>query len=465
MKKVAIIGAGPGGYHAAMKLANACEVTVIDKEYIGGTCLNIGCIPTKVLLDHISLFEHFNEASKKKKIFNEVNTTNKINIQNLVSYQLEIIKQLAQGLEKLFKKKNIKFISGSARITKDRKVLIKSEDKVEEIEVDEIIIATGSRPKMLQGFVFDKTGIVSSNDIWNIPKVPETLLIVGSGPIGIEFARIFSALGSKVTLIEIEETICPVLDKEISENLSRSLKKRNIILKSNLASRFLEKKENKVFVELLNTVNNQKEIQAFDQVLVAVGRTPNTQDLGLEEVGVELERGAFVKVNEYLETVKKNIWAIGDVTNYPQLAHTASFQARITAENILGKKKKFSGDFIPSCIFGYPEVAFVGSTEEALKKSRISYKAGKFSFLASGKAKTSGLTEGIVKILMDERTKKILGAHIIGPEASSLIHELVVAMQNGLIVDQITSSIHAHPTYSEAVLEALEDCLGQAIHV
>jgi dihydrolipoamide dehydrogenase len=326
-------------------------------------------------------------------------------------------------------------------------------------------MACGSKPKGVPTFEFDNKFIVSSDNIWNIPSVPNNLLVVGSGPIGIEFARIFHALGSKVTISEIKESICPILDLEISEHLVRSLKKRGVLIRSNTASKFVETSNGKVKVQFISAIDGTKEPSEFDQVLVAVGRKPNTENIGLEEAGIELEGGGFIKVNEYLQTNKSNVWAIGDVTNFPQLAHTASFQARIVSSNILGEKITFCGDLIPSCIFGYPEIAFVGQTEEALKESKVSYKAGKFLFLTSGKAKASGLTEGIVKILMDNNSQKILGAHIIGPEASNLIHELVVAMQNNLTVPQIASSIHIHPTYSEVVLEALEDCLGEAVHI
>lgn len=465
MKKATIIGSGPGGYYAAISLARGgTEVTIVEKDYIGGTCLNVGCIPTKVLLDHTSLFEHFVESSTKKKIFTATDV--KINLEELKRSQLDVIKQLQQGLEKLFKKNKINFLQGEAKLISNKKVSILSKDGTKkEIESDEIIIATGSKPKSIPGFEFDKKLIISSDDAWNIPHVPQRLLVIGSGPIGIEFARVFHALGSKVTIAEIQDKICPILDTEISENLARSLKRRGIVLKPNFASKLVEKKEKSLVIDFISTTDSNKESQEFDQVLVAVGRKPNTENIGLENVGIELEPQGFIKVNECLETNVKNIWAIGDVTNYPQLAHTASFQARVVASNILGKKKLFRGDVIPSCIFGYPEIAFVGNTEENLKERSVKYKTGKFLFLASGKAKAAGLTEGLVKILMCEESRKILGAHIIGPEASNLIHELVVAMQNDLTIDKITESIHAHPTYSEVVLEALEDCLGESVHV
>lgn len=462
--KIVIIGSGPGGYYAAVRLAaSGQDVTLIEKESIGGTCLNVGCIPTKVLLDHTSLFEHFLESSTKKKLFS--GTDLRINADSLRTFQLDVIKQLQQGLEKLFKKKNIKLITGEAKLISNKKVLVKSGNSSNEIDADEIIIATGSKPKSIPGFQFDKKIIISSDDAWNIPQVPQNLLIIGSGPIGTEFARIFNSLGSKVTVAEIQEKICPVLDLEISENLTRSLKRRGIKVMPDFASKLLEKKSSSAIIEFISTKETKKETSEFDQILVAVGRKPNTESLGLQDVGVELEPQGFIKVNQYLETNVKNIWAIGDVTNFPQLAHTASFQARAVVSSILGKKKIFRGDLIPSCIFGYPEIAFVGLTEDELKEKNIEYKCGKFLFLASGKAKASGLTEGLVKILMDVKTKMILGAHIIGPEASNLIHELVLAMQNNIPVDKIVESVHAHPTYSEVVLEALEDCLGESVHI
>ena len=464
MKRIAIIGAGPGGYYAAICLAKSgCQVTLIEKEYVGGTCLNIGCIPSKTLLDHISLFEHFQESGRKRKIF--LTDGIKISPEGLRTFQLQVIKELGSGLEKLFKKRHIELVLGEAKLLSDRIVQVQGKDKNTKLETDEIIIASGSKPNNIPGFSFDKELIVSSDDIWNIPVVPGKLLVIGSGPIGIEFARVFHALGSKVTLSEIKERVCPILDFETSENLARSLKRRGILLKPNTASKFLSIENNLVKIQFLSTQNSDRETDDFDQVLIAVGRIPNTNNLGLENAGVEIEPAGFIRVNQCLQTNKKNIWAIGDVTNYPQLAHTASFQARVVSENILGRRKVFRSDLIPSCIFGYPEIAFVGANEDELKEKNVNYKIGRSLFLASGKAKASGLTEGFVKILMDENTKKILGAHIMGPEASNLIHELVVCMQNEISVDKITESVHAHPTYSEVVLEALEDCLGEAIHI
>ena len=458
MKKILIIGAGPGGYFLATEISSKykqCEVTIVEKGELGGTCLNIGCIPTKALLDHISLLEHIKESKNKRKIFSfeEIN----INIEGLRNHQEEIIKQLKQGIEKSLAKNQIKLIQGEATFISGNRVKVKTKKEEMEIEADEIIIATGSSPRSVPSFEVDKRLVVTSDDVWNIPQIPKDILIVGTGPIGIEFARVFHALGSNVTMTEIQETICPILDKEISENLARSLKKRGIKTIPNVASKQIEKKENKVAVEFLSTTGSEKEKREFDQVLVAVGRKPNIENLGLEKAKVELDKEGFIKTNGFLQTTNKNIWAVGDVTHFPQLAHTASFQARVVAENISSNKplKEFDSRFIPSCIYGYPEIAFVGKTEEELKEEKISYIVGKSLFLASGKAKASGLTEGLVKVLVDKNTKKILGAHIIGPEASNLIHELVIAMQNDLTADQITSTIHAHPTYSETVHEAL----------
>lgn len=463
MEKVIIIGSGPGGYQAAVRLAKGgAQVLIIEKNYVGGTCLNIGCIPTKALLDHISLFESTTD-SIKKKIFEADKLS--INADGLRKYQSEIIKQLREGLEKNFNKNKIGFIKGSAKLIRENAVEIDSENSKEIIEADQIIIATGSRPRSVPTFEFDNSLITSSDNIWNIPQIPNKLLIIGSGPIGIEFGRVFNAMGSKVIIAEIQERICPILDLEISEYLVRSLKRRGINVKPNFASKLLKKENNLAQVEFISTTENLREKEEFDQVLVAVGRKPNTEEIGLKEIGIETDQHGFVKVDQKMRTNVKNIWAIGDVTNFPQLAHTASSQAKVVAENILGKNSQFVSDFIPSCIFGYPEVAFVGKTEEFLKENKTQYRCGKFLFLASGKGKTSGHTEGIVKVIIDAGSGKILGGHIIGPEASNLIQEIVIAMNNNLTVDDLIRSIHIHPTYSEVVLEALESCIGEAVHV
>lgn len=466
MKKVVIIGGGPGGYHTALYLAKAgYQITVIEKDHIGGTCLNVGCIPSKTLLDTASLFEHFSSLTNSEVFLNSNPSFNLLGLQKM---QTKVINELQQGLYKLIKKSKINFLSGEAVLLSDKKVQIKSKENNVEIEADEIVLATGSSPKTISGFEFDERLIVSSDDIWNIPVVKEKLLIIGSGPIGIEFARIYNTLGTKVTIVEIKEKICPILDCEISENLSRSLKKRGIQLKPNFATKIINKDKDKVVVELINIATGQREQNEFDQVLVAVGRTPSINNLNLESVGIEREENGFIRVNKYLQTNKTNIWAIGDITNFLQLAHTASFQARVVAKNIMsgknGKIQEFHSEYIPSCIFGYPEIAFVGMTEEILKEKNISYKVGKSLFLTNGKAKASGLTEGIAKVLVEDKTNKIFGAHIIGAGASDLIHELVVAMQNNLTASDVIKSIHAHPTYSEAVLDALENCLGESVY-
>lgn len=457
-KKIAIIGSGPGGYTCALKLNKlGHDVFLIEKNKLGGTCLNVGCIPTKTLLDQLSIYESFLDA-KKKNIFSAENIN--INSLGLIQFQNTIISQLSQGINSLFKKQGIELISGIAKF-KDEKTLIINDEN--ELSFDEIIIATGSKPKSIPGFKFDGKSILSSDDVWNIPSIPQKLLVIGSGPIGIEFARVFYHLGSAVTIVEIQDSICPILDIEISENLERSLKRRKIKILKSYATKLIDISNSKVKVEFLSTKEDKNMTEEFDQILIATGREPNIKELCLEKAGVEIDAG-FIRVDRYLKTSKNNIWAIGDVTNFPQLAHTASTQGKIVAENINLGKMEFDHKNIPGCIYGYPEVSFVGYTEEELKKNNIKYKVGRSLYLANGKAKASGHTEGLVKVLIDDYSEEILGAHIIGAESPSIIHEFVVSIKNSLTVEDMISSIHAHPTYSEIALEALENSIGEGLH-
>ena len=452
MYDVCIIGAGPGGYVAAIKAARlGAKVALIEKELLGGTCLNKGCIPTKVFAHSAEILSEIRSAQKFG-----INTGGlSFDLKTLIAQKNEIVKKLRTGIDYLIKTRKIDLVAGQAQI------LNKNSVKVNEsiIETKNIIIATGSRPVELPGLLFDKKDILSSDDLLELNSVPETLLIIGAGVIGCEFASIFSEFGAKVTLVEMAPQILPLMDPEVSKKLEVIFKKKAIQVHLNTKISKIIKKDG----VLEACADNNKTIEA-KKILVCVGRRADCEGLNLEKLGVKTQGGKIL-VDSHLKTNIDNVYAIGDVVGKYWLAHVASYEGVIAARNIMGEKCSADYSAVPNCIFTIPEIATVGLTEDEAKKQGIEVKTGKFPFQALGKAHAAGQTEGFVKIVSDAKSKKILGAQIIGPHATDLISEITLAISTKATTEDLEKTIHAHPSFPEAVSEACESIFHGAIHL
>lgn len=457
--KIAVLGAGPGGYVAAIKAAQlGASVTVIEDTEVGGTCLNRGCIPTKALVASAEILD------KAKNIHDfgiELNGDVIPDIQKILERKNKIVNIQVKGIRGLFKSWGIKILDGKGFIVSANKIRVVLKDGgAEEVETDKIIIATGSRPAQIPIFPFDGKKILSSDDALNLSEIPGSLLIIGAGVIGCEFAFIYREFGSEVTMVEMMPGAVSTEDEEISAILEKELKKRKIKLIANIKVEKIEIKENSV----LTFLSDGKTIEA-EKVLVSIGRAINSKDIGLENIGVKTGQRGEIIVNDKMETSVKDVYAVGDVTGGIMLAHMASKEGMIAAENALGGNAVINRTVVPAAIFTSPEIASVGLREKHALDKGYRIKIGRFQFRALGKAHAMGEISGLIKIIADEQNDKILGAHIIGPHASDLIHEIALAVNKGLTVKDIADTIHAHPTLSEGIMEAAEDVHDSAIHI
>ncbi len=457
--KIAVLGAGPGGYVAAIKAAQlGASVTVIEDTEVGGTCLNRGCIPTKAL---VASAEALDKAKNIHDFGIELNGDVIPNIQKILERKNKIVNIQVKGIRGLFKSWGIKILDGKGFIVSANKIRVALKDGgAEEVETDKIIIATGSRPAQIPIFPFDGEKILSSDDALNLNNIPRSLLIIGAGVIGCEFAFIYREFGSEVTMVEMMPGAVSTEDEEISAILEKELKKRKIKLIANIKVEKIEIKENSV----LTFLSDGRTIEA-EKVLVSIGRAINSKDIGLENIGVKTGQRGEIIVNDKMETSIKGVYAVGDVTGGIMLAHMASKEGMIAAENAVGGDAVINRSVVPSAIFTSPEIASVGLREKQALDKGYRIKIGRFQFRALGKAHAMGEISGLIKIIADEQNDKILGAHIIGPHASDLIHEIALAINKGLTVKDIADTIHAHPTLSEGIMEAAEDVHDSAIHV
>ncbi len=456
---VIVVGAGPGGYVCAIRCAQlGMKTACIEKrESLGGTCLNVGCIPSKALL-HAS--EKYAEAQNHLAHLGVKVEKLSLDLKKMMAHKDDVVSSNAKGVEYLFKKNGIEWIRGAARI-KDKGAVQVGDDTY---KAKNIIVATGSEVVSLPGIEIDEKQIVSSAGALSLDRIPEKMAVIGGGVIGLEMASVWSRLGAKVTVIEFQDGILPGMDTEVSGEMRKLLDKQGLEFKLSSKITSARTVENGVEFTVEPASGGKQEKMNADVLLVAVGRKPYTEGLGLEEIGVELDDRGRIKADKCFRTNVEGIYAIGDVISGPMLAHKAEDEGVALAELLDGQKPHVDYNLVPSVVYTSPEAAQVGKTEEQLKEEGVSYKSGKFAFSANGRARAMAMTDGFVKILADARTDTVLGVHIIGPEAGTLITEAVTAMEFGASAEDIARICHAHPTLEEAIKEAALAIHGRALH-
>ena len=448
-----VIGGGPGGYVCAIRAAQLGLKTacVESRGALGGTCLNVGCIPSKSLLN---LSENFHKA---KKDFNQQGIEVegiKLNIEKMMSNKNKSVQVLTKGVEFLFKKNKVTYIKGKGVLLSNNDIIVYENNKKTNYKSKNIVIATGSTVASLPGIEIDEKNIISSTGALSLNKVPKKLAVIGGGYIGLEMGSVWSRLGSEVTVIEYLDYITPGMDREISNEFKKILTKQGIKFKLESKVNSVKNINSGVLINYTNIKESKDETLEFDKVLVSVGRKPYTEGLNLSKVGVKKDSKGRIEVNKKLQTSLSNIYAIGDVIKGPMLAHKAEEEGIAVAEILAGQAGHVNYDVIPGVVYTSPEVATVGKTEEQLKEENKSYKIGKFPFLANSRAKVNNETDGFVKILADSATDKVLGVHIIGPHCGDMIAEMALAMEFGASAEDIARTCHAHPTHTEAIKEA-----------
>ena len=449
-----VIGGGPGGYVCAIRAAQLGLKTgcIESRGTLGGTCLNVGCIPSKSLLNLTELYH------KAKNNFDNLGIETKdikLNLKKMMANKNKSVQVLTKGIEFLFKKNKISYIKGKGVLFSKNDIVVYENEKKTTYKSKNIVIATGSLPTSLPGVKIDEKNVISSTGALSLEKIPNNLIVIGGGYIGLEMGSVWARLGSQVTVIEYLDHIIPGMDREISREFQKILTKQGIKFKldSKVTGASTEKNK-KVIVDFVNNKTKVKERMECDKVLVSVGRKPYTEGLNLSKIGINKDNKGRIEVNEKFQTSVQNIFAIGDVIKGPMLAHKAEEEGIAVAEILAGQAGHVNYSVIPSVIYTAPEVASVGKTEEQLKRLNINYKIGKFPFLANSRAKVNNETDGFVKILADSKTDKVLGAHIIGPHCGDMIAEMVLAMEFGASSEDIARTCHAHPTHTEAIKEA-----------
>ena len=460
-----VIGSGPGGYVASIVAAQkGMKVASIEKrESLGGTCLNVGCIPSKAMLHASEQYENSVKVNGNEDWGIQCKEVT-LDLNKLLKKKSGIVEELTKGIDYLFNKNKVKKYLGTAKIISSNEIEINNNGKIEKIHAEKIIIATGSTPTILPNIDIDETHIVTSTGALDLKKVPKKLIVIGAGVIGLEMGTVWRRLGSEVEVIEFLPRILPGMDTEVADKFMKILQKQGIKFKLSHSLESVKKVDGKVMLSIKDMdTNSLKQIDA-DVVLIAVGRKPNTSGLGLEELGLATDKHGFIEINNKFESSIKNIYAIGDVIKGPMLAHKAEEDGVAAVEIINGEAGHVDYNLVPGIIYTAPEVAVIGKTEEELKNDGISYNKGVFPLTANSRAKAIGHTDGMVKILADKSTDKILGAHMIGHEAGTVIHELSVAMGFGASSEDVARICHGHPTVNEAIKEAALATYSKAIH-
>lgn len=457
---VIIIGGGPGGYVCAIKCAQLGMKTacVEGRESLGGTCLNVGCIPSKALL-HAS--ERFDESSHHFKDLGIDINAPKVNLKNMMAHKQGVIDANTQGIEFLFKKNKVDWLKGWGKITSEDTVKVGEKS----YSAKNIVVATGSDVVSLPGIDIDEKKIVSSTGALELTKVPKSMVVIGGGVIGLEMGAVWSRLGTKVTVVEFLDRILPGMDTDCAKGMQKILEKSGVEFKLSTKVTSAKAGKSDVALELEPASGGKAEKMKADIVLVAVGRKAYTDNLGLADVGVELNERGQIVTGECFETNIDGIYAIGDVIVGPMLAHKAEDEGVVLAEMLAGQSGHIDYDLIPGVVYTHPEVASIGKTEEQLKADGVAYNVGKFPFMANGRARAMQSTDGFVKILADKATDKILGCHILGPEAGNLIHEVAAVMEFGGSAEDLARTCHAHPTLAEVVKEAAMDAFDKPLHM
>jgi dihydrolipoamide dehydrogenase len=461
---VTVIGSGPGGYVAAIRCAQLGMKTAIIEKYptLGGTCLNVGCIPSKALLDSS---EHFHTAVHRFKSHGIITGELKVDMKQMIARKNEVVKQNVSGIQYLMKKNKIDVYTGTAGFLSPGKISVSGDKKSDEIETKNTIIATGSKPSTLKGIEIDKKRIITSTEALNLEEIPKSILIIGGGVIGLELGSVYARMGTKVSVIEFTDSIIGTMDRSLGKELQKSLSKTGF--EFFLSHKVTGVKSNGNSVTVMADGPDGKQIKfEGEYCLVSVGRKPYTDGLNLDKAGLSTDERGRIPVNDQLQTSVAGIYAIGDVVRGAMLAHKAEEEGVLVAETIAGQKPHINYLLIPGVVYTWPEVAAVGYTEEELKAKGINYNSGTFPFKASGRARASMDLDGFVKVLADKTTDEILGVHMIGPRAADLIGEAVVAMEYRASAEDIGRMSHAHPTYSEAFKEACLAATGnRALHI
>jgi dihydrolipoamide dehydrogenase len=462
--QIAVLGGGPGGYVAAIRAGQlGFKTVVIDKDNLGGICLNWGCIPTKSLLKNAEIYDNLKNHSKDFGIYAKELS---FDFNEIIKRSRNISEKITKNVEMLVKKNKVDRIRGFGKLSSKNEIEIFDESgkKTQTITADNIIVSTGARPRMIPQIPVDRKNIITSTEAMILDKLPKELIVIGAGAIGTEFAYFYSVLGSKVTIVEMLDNILPIEDTEVSQTLEKNFKKRGIDIYTKAVVEKAEIKKDKVVVTI--NYNGAKKELIAEKVLNAIGVVGNVEGIGLEELGIEIVKNHIKVDKNTYQTNIQGIYAIGDVIGPPWLAHVASAEAIHCVENIKGiKNHPVDYENIPGCTYCQPQVASVGLTEQKCKELGLNYKVGKFPFMASGKAFAIGEREGFVKLIFDEKYGELLGAHIIGSEATEMIAELVLARSHGATAHSILKTVHAHPTLSESIMEAAANSLNEAIHI
>lgn len=457
-----VIGSGPGGYVAAIRAAQwGLKTAVVEKDgLLGGTCLHVGCIPTKILLHHAELYDHFRNAAE----FGFDVKDCKVNWPAILARKEKIVKKHAKGIESLFRKHNIETVSGWGRVAGPGRVSVEKDGKSWELEAKNLLLATGSEARSLPGVEIDGKTILSNREILGLAKIPKSLVVVGAGAVGVEFASIYRTFGTEVTLLEMLGRVVPLEDEDVSAELDKAFRKKGIQIQTEAIVESVKKDAQGASVTFQGKDGKRQTVSA-EKVLIAVGRKPNTDDIGLEKTKAQVERG-FIRVGPYLETEEPRLYAIGDiVAGLPQLAHAASMEGIIAVGRMAGKDvPPVDRNRIPNATYCEPQIGSVGLTEQQAREKGIAVRVGKFPLLGNSKASILGSHGGFVKVVADDQYGEVVGVHIIGPLATEILGEAVTAMQLEATVDDMMFAVHAHPTVWEALGDAFNAVRGLTIN-